>query len=512
MTKDQSISGKNKMFWHNARDDPMFNTIRVISRHQDTHVYDAIIPVELTNQEMLDSKAYKEYYAVALRAEPLKVKIKYKKKTDESVTSPKYKTASASKGTSLKSKVKVALSEAEQIKLATKRSNKDFYISHASGLGDGVDTQSKVLNEQVQKTSGTDEETSARPGVLDVPPYESESDKESWGDSEDEDGNDDDGDDDAESDDHDDDNDDERTESDSEEIPYPNLTNVNQIVYKEEDVDEGVRTPSENEFTDEEKLADEETMDDKEDNEVFKELYKDVNVNLEKDDVEMTDANLKGSEQLNVSQESGFEQEEKDAHMTLTPNPSLADNEIASLMETTVPHTTVTPIIISTFTTTTPPSPLFFNPLLQQQMPTIPTPTYSNPTLTLPEIPKFAYVFKFDQRTAYAIVTLLLEFELKKILIEKIEANKSIDRLDNQKNLYNALVESYNFEKDIFTSYGDVVLLKRGRDDQDKDEDPSVRSDRGKKRRKSSKDAESSKDSRSTEKKSSSTSKEASQS
>ncbi|GKE50741.1 hypothetical protein Tco_1485897 [Tanacetum coccineum] len=42
------------------------------------------------------------------------------------------------------------------------------------------------------------------------------------------------------------------------------------------------------------------------------------------------------------------------------------------------------------------------------------------------------------------------------------------------KNLNNALVESYNSDKDILTSYGDVVTLKRGRDDQDKDEDPSA--------------------------------------
>nr|GFA49267.1 hypothetical protein [Tanacetum cinerariifolium] len=56
---------------------------------------------------MLDSKAYKEYYAVASGAVPPKAKIKYKKKTDEPVTSPKSKTASASKGARLKSKAKV---------------------------------------------------------------------------------------------------------------------------------------------------------------------------------------------------------------------------------------------------------------------------------------------------------------------------------------------------------------------------------------------------------------------
>ncbi|GKC93282.1 hypothetical protein Tco_1158724 [Tanacetum coccineum] len=115
-------------------------------------------------------------------------------------------------------------------------------------------------------------------------------------------------------------------------------------------------------------------------------------------------------------------------------------------------------------------------------------------------------------QTAYAVAASLSEFELKKILIDKIEANKSINRSDNQKNLYNALAKSYNSDKYIITSYGDVVLLKRGRDDEDKDKDPSTGSDRGTKRRKSGKDVESSKDSRSKEKKSSSTSKDASQS
>ncbi|GKB88138.1 hypothetical protein Tco_0960410, partial [Tanacetum coccineum] len=115
-----------------------------------------------------------------------------------------------------------------------------------------------------------------------------------------------------------------------------------------------------------------------------------------------------------------------------------------------------------------------------------------------------------QSQTAYAVAASLSEFELKKILIDKMEANKSINRSDNQKNLYNALVESYNSDKDIITSYGDVFLLKRGRDDQDKDEDPSGGSDRGTKRRKSGKYAKTSKDSRSKEKKSSSTSKDAS--
>ncbi|GKC65551.1 hypothetical protein Tco_1098149 [Tanacetum coccineum] len=106
----------------------------------------------------------------------------------------------------------------------------------------------------------------------------------------------------------------------------------------------------------------------------------------------------------------------------------------------------------------------------------------------------------------------LSELELKKILIDKMEENKSINRSDIQKNLYNALVESYNFDKDIISSYGDVVTLKRGRDDQDKDEDPSVGSNRGSKRRRSGKEAESSKEPTHKESKSTSSSKGASRS
>ncbi|GJT97916.1 hypothetical protein Tco_1093434 [Tanacetum coccineum] len=75
-------------------------------------------------------------------------------------------------------------------------------------------------------------------------------------------------------------------------------------------------------------------------------------------------------------------------------------------------------------------------------------------------------------QTSYAVAASLSEFELKKILINKMETNKSIYRSETQKNLYNVLVESYNTDKDIITSYGDVFTLKRGRDDQDKDEDP----------------------------------------
>ncbi|GKB94533.1 hypothetical protein Tco_0980670 [Tanacetum coccineum] len=107
-------------------------------------------------------------------------------------------------------------------------------------------------------------------------------------------------------------------------------------------------------YKEEEKIHNEEKMDEEEDDEVTKELYKDMNVNLGNEDADITNA------------ESGFEQEEEDAHVTLTTvhdaqktkglmhsssvssdftenllnfkNVSLADNEIASLIDITVHH------------------------------------------------------------------------------------------------------------------------------------------------------------------------------
>nr|GFD08218.1 hypothetical protein [Tanacetum cinerariifolium] len=76
-------------------------------------------------------------------------------------------------------------------------------------------------------------------------------------------------------------------------------------------------------------------------------------------------------------------------------------------------------------------------------------------------------------QTSYAIAADLSEMELKKILIEKMEGNKSIQRSDEQRNLYKALVEAYEVDKAILDTYGDSTILKRRREDDDQ-EGPSA--------------------------------------
>nr|GEY10060.1 hypothetical protein [Tanacetum cinerariifolium] len=97
-----------------------------------------------------------------------------------------------------------------------------------------------------------------------------------------------------------------------------------------------------------------------------------------------------------------------------------------------------------------------------------------------------------SSKTSYDVPADLSEMVLKKILIEKIEGNKSIHRSNEQRNLYKALVEAYESDKIVLDTYGETVKLKRRRDnDADKDEEPSVRPDQGSKRCREGKEPES---------------------
>nr|GEZ64171.1 uncharacterized mitochondrial protein AtMg00810-like [Tanacetum cinerariifolium] len=131
---------------NNDIDDPLFNTIRVISRYQDTQIYGAILPDVLTNQDMLESKAYKEYYAFATGAVPLMAKTTYKKKAKEPVTS-KTASESVSKGPRLKTQAK------------TKQPAKK-----TKPKGNGFGKMSKVPDEQEQEDTSTDEGTDTLSG------------------------------------------------------------------------------------------------------------------------------------------------------------------------------------------------------------------------------------------------------------------------------------------------------------------------------------------------------------
>ncbi|GKC25604.1 hypothetical protein Tco_1027754 [Tanacetum coccineum] len=230
MTKYQSIPRRNKVNWHFAGDDYMFTMIKVVSRHKDTQLYGAILPDELTNKAIKDFKSYKEYYAIALGAEPPKTKASVKKK-QAAKTAKKKQPAKTSKDKGLIVLSEVALTEAKQMKLATKRSLIQTHSSHARGSG--VD-------------EGTDDDDQEDDGQDDV---------------------------------------NEQTNSDNggDDFVHPKLLTQDQEVrHNKEERDEEIQGAN----VKEEELNEEETNDEDEANE----LYRDVNVNLKGRDIEMIDA------------------------------------------------------------------------------------------------------------------------------------------------------------------------------------------------------------------------------
>ncbi|GJZ35417.1 hypothetical protein Tco_0581234 [Tanacetum coccineum] len=93
------------------------------------------------------------------------------------------------------------------------------------------------------------------------------------------------------------------------------------------------------------------------------------------------------------------------------------------------------------------------------------------------------------QESTYEATSTLTEFELKKILIDKMEKGESYLAAPKHQECYDGLKKSYDLDKDFFISY-DVYSLKRGREHKDKDEDPPAGSYLGLKKRKTSKDSE----------------------
>nr|GFB43893.1 hypothetical protein [Tanacetum cinerariifolium] len=89
MSKDPSILRRNKVNWHYVRDDHMFTTIKLVSRHQNMQQFGALLPIELTNEDIRNSNAYKEYYAVATGVVPHKPKASvWKTRSSSDTTTP----------------------------------------------------------------------------------------------------------------------------------------------------------------------------------------------------------------------------------------------------------------------------------------------------------------------------------------------------------------------------------------------------------------------------------------
>nr|GEZ77023.1 hypothetical protein [Tanacetum cinerariifolium] len=450
MSKDPSLPRRNKVNWHHVRDDHMFSTIKLVSRHQNTQQFGVLLPIELTNEDIRNSNAYKEYYAVAIGVTPPKPKASVRKTRSSSDTTvtPPIAAAGPRLSTSAKGKQPAKVSKA--------------------------------------KNKGT----GSIPGVLDVPTDESEEEI-SWN-STDEEGD-----------------DDERKMMKVMMVMMVKkemmmMMMLNKIMIKHRMMMIRIMKGMMNR-KDEESFDPIPKIPENNDDEGNGEEHLGINVGRE-------EGHGKEEEEdglyrdVNINQGIGIQttQEFKDSHVTLTlvnpdgqqqsssvstqfvtsmlnPTPNVGIElifETTSQMDVQTP-TSVAPLPMSA-PTITPPTIATITTTLQA-----PTPPTIAPSTRLQDLPNFSSLFGFDNR----LKTLESNFS------EFMQTNQfvgAVSTIPGIRNLYKAFVDAYESDKIILDTYGDTVTLKRRHDDDtDKDEEPSVGSDRGSKRRREGNEPES---------------------
>nr|GEV39312.1 hypothetical protein [Tanacetum cinerariifolium] len=543
MSKNPSIPRSYKVNWHYVRDDHMFSTIKLVSRHQNTQQFGALLPIELTNDEIRNSKAYKEYYAIATGEAVPKPKASVRRtrsSSDTSVTPPTAaaslrltasakgkQTAKASKAKSLSALFKVAMTEAQQLKLVTKRSMQQTHISQPSRSC----AEEGTSDDNEGKDDDGDEKDKDDDG------------QEGNGDDDDEDDDGEEGDDGADQevvrDDDKDDNEeggDDEHESDKETKEEESFDPILQTPEDSDDEGDSEEDLGLN-ISEEERHVEEEEED---------KLYRDVNINqgrgiqatlaVEDSHVTLTSV-IPDGQQESSSVSSQF--------VTSMLNPTL-DVGMESIFGTTSQMDVQTPTSVAPLPITAPNFGSLFRfddrlrsleenffefrqtnqfdgasdrlrDKAQRENAEFLRTVDENIKKIIKEqvkeqvkvqvskiLPRIEHAMNeqleaevltrssHSSRTSYIVVVDLSEMELKKIFIEEMKGNKSIQRSDEQRNLYKALVDAYESDKIILDTYEETVTLKRRRDDDaDKDEEPSARPDQGSKRRREGKEPES---------------------
>ncbi|GJS89007.1 hypothetical protein Tco_0771643 [Tanacetum coccineum] len=433
--------------------------MRFIPKHETVQKYGAILPNTLTNQAMKESEAYKTYHdftTVKVIPKPKYVRRSTREKTDQApITSTGKRLKAIAKvaktgkkkqpAQGLETLSEIALFEAEQMKIVTKRSKTQFHSSHTSGSGadEGTDSSDEEDDNEVSISKDDD--------------------------------------DDAEN--------------------------------EDDDVTQGDNVEGE-------ELDKEETNEDEEVNE----LYRDVNVNLERRDTEMTDAL-----QTNVQDTQDIE----DTHVIITAitpevqqqsssvssgfisnmlNPNL-DTGIDSILNLNTESTSLVDFLV-TMNVEMPPSsqtnqfaeafssiPGIVDTYLANKMNKAvkaAVQLQSDKLRSEVQADNEDFINKINENMKKIIkeqVKVQVKEQVSKILpkIEKfvndqleaevlIRSSNEAKTSHAQKTLYKALVDAYETDKDILETCGDTVMFKRRRDDEDEDEEPSAGSNRGSKR------------------------------
>nr|GEV29110.1 hypothetical protein [Tanacetum cinerariifolium] len=531
---DKILSWRNKIMMHTSRDDYLINTLRFVSAKEETQIYDAILPESLTSPEMKEIQAYKTYLSFATGAIPPKKARKFKKLTYPKLTIVSVSTKEPTgKSKRVKRPVKkstktpargVVIRETHKMPLSKKKKKVDV----TRGTVTKTDPSASKI-----KPSIINEGTCVKPGVPDVSKKVSSKNNENESDSE-----------------HDTDESESASKSDHEGSKKDEEEVKDEFVkttLNESDDEDETKITAKSEGDEDEEIdyTTSQLYDD-----VDIRLNEPVDTHKGYVQEEGTDAAMTNVQQGNENPE--ILQVIEDAYVTLSTVPQKTEVLVTSSSHSSnlaakflnfldIPHTNVeivspmnvyvhhevpsqqTPTLLivpfsvisdssPTFSTIIPQSLPSFTPPPQQLTSTPPPTTEAtNPPSILPD---FTLVFQFNNRvtslekemikesledavlaressqpqSSYEAAVMLTKFELKKILIDKIDKSKSYLVAHEHRECYEGLIKSYELDTTIFSTYGKVYSLKRSK--KDKDEDPSAGSDRGLKKRNTSKDAE----------------------
>ncbi|GJS65801.1 hypothetical protein Tco_0680365 [Tanacetum coccineum] len=447
ISKDKSISMRNRLFMHTIRDDIILGSLIFDSKTEEYQVYGALIPAEMTNRKMRNSTAYKTYLTFATRATTPKKARKLKKLASPSkkktlVVKKAPAKTERSKGIGLLSEA--ALPKKAQIKKAIKQSKRETFIHQASGSSEGADLESE-------------------------------------------------GDSDDDNDDDDHQSNDERTESNDDKS-----VDLNKIDDEEEtqEEDEFVHTPNnylkDAEPADEEK-GDEEMTHTKEVNAEHEEVSQEVTGDQVKDDAQATVTAALATQKTEAPLQSSFISSDYATKFLNFDNIPSGDTDNISIMDIKVQHEDLTTIS----TITAPDSETLFD--IHQRLSDL-----ENEVKTLKNVDHSSALLVAIKSKVFTAVKEYLRTSLddtlykKRTLFETMTITKSFNKNTKHKALYHALIESILEDEGAMDKGVADKSKKRKPDDADRDEGPSAEPDQGLIRKKTGKETKPSKKAKST--------------
>ncbi|GJT45150.1 hypothetical protein Tco_0953865 [Tanacetum coccineum] len=459
LTKDKTVSRRNKIGMHTSRDEYLINTLRFIFANEVSQIYRARLPESMTSPKMRETKAYKTYLGYATGVTSPKKARKFKKPA-----SPKLKTVPASPKEPIKKLKRVkrpakmsttALTTSVIIrdthgmsvskKKASAKTNRDKGIELLSDATLIEDAQlKKALKKSRQEIQKLQASGSRVPDVSKEESTESEA--ESWGRDEDESNNDHDSS--SEGSDQENDSDEEEIEDDEDEI--------NEESKVEDDEDKGMDYTT-NQFDD------------------------DVDVRLNNP----------------VHADEGYFPHRCRNYFAsvfqFNNRFSVLEKEVSKLKKDDPLNTQVTALVDKHLDSRLGATKEEFTSYLSASITARIT---KQVKIQLPQIlPK--EVSNFAPLVIQSMVTESLEHAV-------LAKESSQPQLHMRLECYDGLLKSYDLDKSLFSTYDKAYSMKRSQEDKDKDEDPFVGSDQGLKKRKTSKDAEPTKGLKTKESKSSS--------